>query len=54
MYGILAACIAVMAVFLGLFAMTVEPEADGFENRVITGPQTAGPDQMAQNASRRH
>lgn len=29
MYGILAACIAIMAVFLGLFAMTVEPPTDG-------------------------
>jgi uncharacterized membrane protein len=26
MYGILAACIAVMAMFLGLFALSVEPE----------------------------
>ncbi len=25
MYGILAACIAIMAVFLGLFAISVEP-----------------------------
>ena len=27
MYGILAACIAIMAVFLGLFAISVEPSA---------------------------
>ena len=26
MYGILAACIAVMAMFLGLFALSVPPE----------------------------
>jgi hypothetical protein len=30
MYGILAACIAVMAMFLALFALSVEPE---FKNR---------------------
>lgn len=29
MYGILAACIAIMAVFLGLFAISVEVPADG-------------------------
>jgi hypothetical protein len=29
MYGILAACIAIMAVFLGLFAISVEPPTDG-------------------------
>jgi hypothetical protein len=30
MYGILAACIAIMAVFLGLFAISVEPSAEDF------------------------
>jgi hypothetical protein len=30
MYGILAACIAMMAVFLGLFAISVEPSAEDF------------------------
>lgn len=50
MYGILAACVAVMAMFLGLFAMAVEPEADGIGDRVISGPQKAGPDQTAQSA----
>ena len=28
MYGILATCIAIMALFLGLFAISVEPYAD--------------------------
>lgn len=28
MYGILAGCIAMMALFLGLFAISVEPMAD--------------------------
>ena len=28
MYGILAACIAMMAMFLGLFAISVEPAAE--------------------------
>ncbi len=49
MYGILAACVAVMAMFLGLFAMSVEPEADGIEKRVVAGPQQAGSDRTAQD-----
>ena len=53
MYGILAACVAVMAMFLGLFAMTVEPEADGIPDRVAAGPQKAGPNQTAQNSPER-
>ena len=28
MYGILATCIAIMALFLGLFAISVPPEGD--------------------------
>ena len=32
MYGILAGCIAVMAMFLGLFALSVAPDADNFDN----------------------
>jgi hypothetical protein len=30
MYGILAACIAVMAMFLGLFALSVPPEQSDY------------------------
>lgn len=30
MYGILAACIAIMALFLGLFAVSVPPADDQF------------------------
>lgn len=38
MYGILAACIVVMALFLGLFALSVEPVA---ENETILGIERA-------------
>ena len=38
MYGILAACIAIMALFLGLFAISVEPSA---EDLAMTVEQTA-------------
>jgi uncharacterized protein YoxC len=38
MYGILAVCIAIMAVFLGLFAISVEPSA---KNVAMTMDHTA-------------
>lgn len=38
MYGILAACIAVMALFLGLFAISVEPVSD---NQLVLGIEKA-------------
>ena len=34
MYGILAACIAVMAMFLGLFALSVEPAPNALEDKL--------------------
>ncbi len=34
MYGILAACIAVMAMFLGLFALSVEEPASTLQTKV--------------------
>jgi hypothetical protein len=34
MYGILAACIAAMAMFLALFAVSVEPAAENIEGKV--------------------
>jgi hypothetical protein len=34
MYGILAACIAAMAMFLALFALSVEPAATDRQNRL--------------------
>lgn len=34
MYGILAACIAVMAMFLGLFALSVGPEATNRQDKL--------------------
>lgn len=34
MYGILAACIAAMAMFLALFAVSVEPAAESAEGKV--------------------
>ena len=39
MYGILAACIAMMAMFLGLFAISVEPAAE--DQLALTADQTA-------------
>src|SRR5687767_10799634 len=39
MYGILAGCIAIMAVFLGLFAISVEPSAQ--DQLAFTADQTA-------------
>jgi hypothetical protein len=42
MYGILAACIAVMAVFLGLFALSVESETRSLQDTIIVGSQQAG------------
>ena len=42
MYGILAACVAVMAMFLGLFAMSVEPETEGLQDKLIVGTEQAG------------
>ncbi|NJM35140.1 MAG: hypothetical protein HC850_11010 [Rhodomicrobium sp.] len=36
MYGILAACIAVMAMFLGLFALSVPPEPQDLQNALQT------------------
>jgi hypothetical protein len=39
MYGILAACIAMMAMFLGLFAISVEPAAE--DQLALTAGQTA-------------
>jgi hypothetical protein len=47
MYGILAACIAIMAVFLGLFAISVEPSA---QDGAITMDQTG----LVQNVADRH
>ena len=38
MYGILATCIAIMALFLGLFAISVEPSA---EDLAMSVDQTA-------------
>jgi hypothetical protein len=38
MYGILAACIVIMALFLGLFAISIEPSA---EDVALTVEQTA-------------
>jgi hypothetical protein len=38
MYGILAGCIAMMALFLGLFAVSVEPVAD---DQIAAVEQTA-------------
>jgi hypothetical protein len=32
MYGILAGCIAVMAMFLGLFALSVAPDANSIDS----------------------
>jgi hypothetical protein len=34
MYGILAACIAVMAMFLGLFALSVAPESENLQDKL--------------------
>jgi hypothetical protein len=34
MYGILAGCIAVMAMFLGLFALSVEPPAKNLQDKL--------------------
>ncbi len=34
MYGILAACIAVMAMFLALFALSVEPDSKGRQDKL--------------------
>jgi hypothetical protein len=34
MYGILAACIAVMAMFLGLFALSVEPSSKNLQDKL--------------------
>ncbi len=34
MYGILAACIAVMAMFLGLFALSVEPDSKDLSSKL--------------------
>jgi hypothetical protein len=34
MYGILAACIAVMAMFLGLFALSVAPESKNLQDKL--------------------
>jgi hypothetical protein len=42
MYGILAACIAVMAVFLGLFALSVESETRSLQDTIVVGSQHAG------------
>jgi hypothetical protein len=39
MYGILAGCIAMMAMFLGLFAISVEPAAE--DQLALTAGQTA-------------
>ncbi len=47
MYGILAACIAVMAVFLGLFALSVESETRSLQDTIIVGSQQAGPSHSA-------
>ncbi len=41
MYGILAACIAVMAMFLGLFALSVEPAPNDLQARLSV--ETAAP-----------
>jgi hypothetical protein len=53
MYGILAACIAVMAMFLGLFALSVEPEATNRQDKLTMQTaqvQQAMPVQMPQVA----
>ncbi len=42
MYGILAACIAVMAVFLGLFALSVESDTRSLKDTIIVGSHQAG------------
>jgi len=47
MYGIVVACVAVMAMFLALFAMSVEPEsksleAHGLQDKLIVGSEHAG------------
>ena len=34
MYGILAACIAAMAMFLALFALSVEPVAENTQDKL--------------------
>jgi hypothetical protein len=47
MYGILAACIAVMAVFLGLFALSVESDTRSLKDTIIVGSQQAGTGQNA-------
>lgn len=43
MYGILATCIAIMAMFLGLFALSVDLESRGVNESMFTGAETAGP-----------
>jgi hypothetical protein len=43
MYGILATCIAIMAMFLGLFALSVELESRGYDESMFTGSETTGP-----------
>lgn len=35
MYGILAACIAVMAMFLGLFALSVESDSQARQDKLV-------------------
>ncbi|WP_170937098.1 MULTISPECIES: hypothetical protein [Rhodomicrobium] len=35
MYGILAACIAVMAMFLGLFALSVETDSKSLQDKLV-------------------
>lgn len=35
MYGILAACIAVMAMFLGLFAFSVDTDTKNLQDKLI-------------------
>ena len=47
MYGILAACIAVMAVFLGLFALSVESDTRSLKDTIIVGSQQSGTGQNA-------
>jgi hypothetical protein len=46
MYGILAACIAMMALFLGLFAISVEPAPN--DELALTVDQTAQVQVMTQ------
>jgi hypothetical protein len=36
MYGILAACIAVMAMFLTLFALSIEPESNSRQDKLTS------------------